>query len=144
MARTSSDHPTEGELEILHVLWEGGPLEQGPIREALQRKRAVATTTIATMLKVMLEKGLVERSDGPKGYVWSAKLTQSAARTGMLGKLIDAVFGGSAHRLVAHMLEEGKLSDQDRQTIRRLLESAPPDSEPPNSPRKPAKRKPSP
>ena len=80
MARTPSTQPTDGELEILNVLWSADRADLGTIRAALQRKRPVATTTIATMLKLMRDKGLVDRADGPRGYVWSAKITRKAAR----------------------------------------------------------------
>jgi predicted transcriptional regulator len=122
MARTPSTQPTDGELEILNVLWSAGCAELGDIRAALRQKRPVATTTIATMLKLMRDKGLVERADGPRGYVWSAKVTRKAARAGLIGRLVDLAFEGSARGLVAHMLEAGKLSPQDRQEIRRLLD----------------------
>jgi hypothetical protein len=47
------------------------------------------TTTTATMLKLMRDKELVDRADGPHGYVWSAKITRKAARAGLIGRLID-------------------------------------------------------
>ncbi|HWB08046.1 MAG TPA: BlaI/MecI/CopY family transcriptional regulator [Pirellulales bacterium] len=122
MARTPSTQPTDGELEILNVLWNVGRCDLGTIRATLQQKRPVATTTIATMLKLMRDKGLVERGDGPRGYTWSAKITRKAARAGLIGRLVDLAFEGSARGLVAHMLEAGKLSAQDRQEIRRLLD----------------------
>jgi BlaI family penicillinase repressor len=97
---------------------------------ALQKKRPVAPTTVATMLKLMREKRLVERSDGPRGYLWSAMVSRRAARAGLLSKLLDLAFAGSARGLVAHMLEEGKLSDQDREEIRRMLDTHGPGTDP--------------
>ena len=41
----------------------------------------------------------------------------------MLGRLMDLVFDGSARSLVAHMVESGKLSEDDRAEIRRLLDA---------------------
>ena len=46
----------------------------------MQKQRPVATTTIATMFKVMLGKKLVKRSDGKRGYVWSARVSHARAR----------------------------------------------------------------
>lgn len=123
MARPPSTQPTDGELAILGVLWDDGPCELGQVRAGLQgRGRSVAATTVATMLKVMLDKGLVRRAEGPRGYLWSARASRKATSAGLLRKLIDHAFDGSASRLVAHMIEEGKLSDDDRQAIRRMLE----------------------
>ena len=50
MPRPPSTHPTDGELEILRVLWENGTSSLGAICETLRREREVAATTVATML----------------------------------------------------------------------------------------------
>ncbi|CAN5614125.1 BlaI/MecI/CopY family transcriptional regulator [soil metagenome] len=130
MARPSSAHPTDVELEILKVLWAEGPSELGRICATLRKHRPVANTTVATMLKVMRDKGLVDREQGPKGYLWSALVSRRATSAGLLRRLVDRVFDGSAGRLVANLLESDGLSDRDREEIRRLLEAAP-SEEPP-------------
>jgi BlaI family penicillinase repressor len=130
MARPSNSQPTDGELEILQALWEEGPAELGTVCAALRRHRPVATTTVATMLKVMLAKKLVKRSSGERAYLWSARVSRQAAASGLLGKLLDRLFHGSAGRLVAHLLEDGQLSDRDRAEIRRLLDPPDPEAKP--------------
>ena len=122
MARPPSIHPTDGELELLQVLWQAGPRSLGEICGALRLRRPVATTTVATMLTVMLDKKLVHRTKGPRGYLWSAKTTRQGAATGMVRKLIDLVFEGSAQRLVAHLLQSGQLTDRERKELRRLID----------------------
>jgi predicted transcriptional regulator len=110
-------------LEILRTLWEHGPSELGSICAVLRQGREVATTTVATMLGVMLQKELVRRTDGPRGYLWAARVSQEATARSVVRKLVDNVFGGSARRLVSHLLADGKLKDEDRQEILRLLEA---------------------
>ena len=123
MARPPSAQPTDAELEILKVLWERGPAGLGPVHATIQENRPVALTTIATTLKTMLSKGLVAREDGPRGYIWSAAASRGSTVTGLLGKLVNHVFDGSARRLVAHLIQEGALDDRDRDDIRALLEA---------------------
>ena len=121
MARRASGQPTDGELEILQLLWQTGPAELKRIYARLNEQRKVASTTVATMLGVMLGKGLVERRSGPRGYVWSAKVTRDAAARGLLTKLVDRLFDGSAQRLVAHLVEDGQLTPDECREIRELL-----------------------
>ncbi|MEX0610977.1 MAG: BlaI/MecI/CopY family transcriptional regulator [Pirellulales bacterium] len=123
MARPASTHPTDGELEILRVLWSRGPSSLSEICEALRRERDVATTTVATMLRIMLDKGLVRRKRAVRGHQWSAAVTQAAAARSMVGKLVDGIFDGSAGRLVAHLVEAGQLSAQELSELRELIES---------------------
>jgi predicted transcriptional regulator len=123
MARRASQHPTDGELEILRVLWDRGPASLSDVCESLRRERDVATTTVATMLRVMLDKGLVRRKGASRGHQWSAAVTQSATARSMVGKLVDGVFDGSASRLAAHLVEAGKLSDGELTELRKLIDS---------------------
>ncbi|HZW35037.1 MAG TPA: BlaI/MecI/CopY family transcriptional regulator [Isosphaeraceae bacterium] len=123
MARRASRQPTDGELEILKVLWAIGPAGLGQVHAALQQRRAVALTTVATMLKMMLDKELVRREDGSRGYLWSARVSCQAAVSGLLGKLVQHLFDGSARRLVAHLIQEGELDDRECREILDLLKA---------------------
>ena len=98
-----------------------------------------ATTTVATMLRVMREKKLVRRKKGKRGYEWSAAVTPDDAARGMIGKLVDRVFDGSALRLAAHLVEAGQLSDEELRDLGHLIdklrgESPPTDSFNPEPP----------
>jgi predicted transcriptional regulator len=126
MPRPKSQQPTDGELEILRVLWDssGGAAELGQIRAALlqQRDRDIALTTVATMLKVMLDKGLVTRTRGERSWLWSAKVTRRNATRGMIRKVLSNVFEGSASKLVMHLIEDGRLTPDEQEQIRALLD----------------------
>jgi BlaI family transcriptional regulator, penicillinase repressor len=122
MARTASSNPTDGELELLQILWQIGPAGLGQVCEVMRRRRPIAVTTVATMLSVMLDKKLVQRKRSQQGYLWSAKTTRQHAASGMIRKLVDSVFDGSASRLVAHLLEADELSDAEREELRRWIE----------------------
>jgi len=122
MARPASVHPTDGELEILRVLWSGGPTGLSVLCKTLREQREVATTTIATMLKVMREKGLVRRLGSGRGAEWAATITQKKTAKKMVGKLVDHVFDGSADLLAAHLIEGGQLSSRQLAELRDLID----------------------
>lgn len=124
MARPASKHPTDGELEILRILWASGSCTLSEVCDALRENRDVATTTVATMLKVMLDKKLVKRKAAAgRGYQWSAAATQEKTAGSMVGKLVDGVFDGSASRLVAHLVETERLTKQDLAELEKLVDA---------------------
>ena len=123
MARPPSQHPTDGELEILRTLWDRGPSSLSEICESLRQAREVATTTVATMLRLMLDKDLVRRKPATRGHQWSAAVTQNATASSMVGKLVDGVFDGSAGRLAVHLVEAGQLSSEELTELRKLIDS---------------------
>jgi BlaI family transcriptional regulator, penicillinase repressor len=126
MARTRSDQPTDGELEILQLLWELGPSELGSIHQRLNESRKVALTTVATMLTVMLAKDLVKRKQGGRGWIYSTRVSRDSAAKPIVKKLVDRVFDGSAQRLVAHLLETQKLTEAERDELLNLLKQSRP------------------
>jgi BlaI family transcriptional regulator, penicillinase repressor len=124
MARPASQHPTDGELEILRVFWGRGPSSLADVCEALRCERDVATTTVATMLRVMFDKGLVRRKRSGRGHQWSAVVTHEAAARSMVGKIVDGIFDGSASRLVTHLVEGGQLSAAELTELRELIDTS--------------------
>jgi BlaI family transcriptional regulator, penicillinase repressor len=121
MARSASPEPTAGELEILRILWDAGPLSLGQLCERIRAERPVATTTVATMLKVMLDKKLVARAPAARGSSWSARNSRNSTVSGMLSRLVDRLFDGSAQTLVAHLIEQGRLTATERREILELV-----------------------
>jgi len=125
MARPPSTQPTDGELEILRVLWVEGPMGLSVLCRQLRRQREVATTTVATMLRIMQDKGLVRRQGAGRGARWVAAVTHQKTARKMVGKLLDDLFDGSADRLVAHLVAAKQLSDQELAELRKLVAKQP-------------------
>jgi predicted transcriptional regulator len=91
--------------------------------EQLRTNREVAATTVATMLRVMSDKGLVKRSGSGRGATWSAAVSQQKTERGMVRKLVDRVFDGAADRLVAHLVEGGQLTAEQLAAFRKLIDA---------------------
>jgi len=121
VSRPPSTGPTERELEILQTLWQLGPARLSDICAALRQQRPVATTTVATMLKVMQGKKLVTRHKAGGGARWAARQGRDATARALVRDMVDRVFDGSARKLVSHLVDHGHLSEADRRTIRQLL-----------------------
>ena len=122
MPRPPSPHPTDVELEILQVLWSQGPSSLSGVCEALRTEREVAATTVATMLRVMSDKGLVKRTGSGRGAEWHAVATQQRTEAGMVGALVDRLFAGAADRLAAHLVEGGQLNQTQLAELRQLID----------------------
>lgn len=121
MPRPPSSDPTPAELEILNVLWDQGPLSLGALCQNLRQSRPVATTTVATVLSVMLRKGLVARKRLERGSLWSAGISRQGTARGMVAGLVDRLFAGSAQSLVAHLIDQGQLTAAQRRELLELL-----------------------
>lgn len=110
-----------GDLEILALLWEHGPLT---IAEAHERiERPLGYTTVQTRLNRLVEKGCVGRShDRPAKY--QPLVTRDEVSRDALRALTEQVGGGSVVPLVARLLDDTRISPDELEALRSLLEQA--------------------
>ena len=113
--------PTEGELEILQVLWKKGTCTVREVHENLNKQNSGYTTTLKFM-QIMLEKGLVDRDTSAKTHIYSALVNQEKTQQQMVNKMIDNVFNGSAARLVMQALGNQTTSQEEIDLIKAYLD----------------------
>lgn len=114
--------PTEGELELLRVLWARGPSTVREVRDALGPERDAGYTTVLKLLQIMHSKGLVTRDEAERSHVYRAAVAESATQRRLVRNLAERAFGGSAAKLVLNALSGPAATAEERAEIRRLLE----------------------
>jgi len=117
----SNIKPTEGEMEILQVLWQKGLATVREVHEALNKKDSGYTTTLKLM-QIMHEKGLVERDTNQKTHIYKAIVSKDKTEKQMVSKMIDNVFNGSAARLVMQALGNHSASAHEIDEIKKYLD----------------------
>lgn len=121
MARPISRHPTELELEILKILWRDGPAPVREVREALAPTRALAYTSIMTIMNIMTRKGYLKRARKDGRFVYTPRISEKATTRQMLGDLVDRAFDGSAAAVMLHLLEAGEIDAAELKHLRALI-----------------------
>lgn len=114
--------PTEGEMEILQVLWQKGNATVREVHEALNKKDSGYTTTLKLM-QILHEKGMVERDTNQKTHIYKALVSQDKTEKQLVNKMIDNVFNGSAARLVMQALGNHSASADEIDEIEKYLDS---------------------
>lgn len=114
--------PTEGELELLRVLWERGPSTVREIHEALSDAKETGYTTTLKILQKMAEKGLVHRDESAKSHIYSAAIEAEKTQRQLVRDLLQKAFGGAPGKLVLQALSEKRASKEELAEIRRLLD----------------------
>ena len=114
--------PTQAELAILNVLWEKGPSTVRSVFEVLGETQGVGYTTVLKLMQIMAKKGLVRRDERQKTHVYYACRAREKTQGQLVRDLLERAFGGSAERLVMRALEEKKVSAEELDRIRQLLD----------------------
>jgi predicted transcriptional regulator len=110
---------SDREAELMDVLWERGPSTVTEVREELADD--LAYTTVLTMLRNLETKGFIRHEVEGRAHRYVAVIARDAARRSALQHLASKLFKGSPHLLLAHMVEDGKLTDAEVRSIRKLL-----------------------
>jgi len=109
------------ELQILNVLWDRGPSTVRDVLETLAVEPRPAYTTVLTMMRLMHEKGYLDRREQGRAHVYQARLRERRVKRGLLRDLIDGAFRGSPEALLVRLLEDQSLSPEELDRIRRLI-----------------------
>jgi BlaI family transcriptional regulator, penicillinase repressor len=110
------------QLQILKVLWEEGEATVAQVHQAVQRARSFAYTTIATMLRKMETRGLVEHRLEGRLFIYRAMVGEKAVSRSLASDLLDRVFEGSLSTLVNHLLTTREVSRDEISRLEHLLE----------------------
>lgn len=109
------------ELEILQTLWSGDGLTIVEVQRRLSK--SAGYTTVQTRLNRMVQKGFVKRSrQTPSRY--SAAVSQEEATSVDLNMLLNRVSQGQVLPLVAQLLGDRSLSEEEYAELRQLIDEA--------------------
>ncbi|MEM7105838.1 MAG: BlaI/MecI/CopY family transcriptional regulator [Bacteroidota bacterium] len=115
--------PTESELEILRILWDNGPSTVREIHDIISKTKDVGYTTTLKLMQIMTEKkGFLTRAKSGKTHIYSALLTESKAQQGLVDRLLDTAFDGSAMKLVMKALGNRNSSPDELKKIKEFID----------------------
>ena len=119
---TRRPRPTDAELEILTVLWSGGPSTVRQVHEVLNRRKATQYSTVLKFMQIMAEKGLVRRDEKQRAHIYEAADPRERTQRQLAGDLLQRAFGGSARNLLMGALSARKTSKRELAELRKLLD----------------------
>jgi len=122
MPKRDRKKPTDGELEILRVLWEKGPSTVREVHRCLITSRGTGYTTVLKLMQIMTDKGLLVRDTTVRPQVYRPVHSRGQTQRQLLGDLLDRVFSGSPGKLVLQALSEKDTTPAERRKIRELLD----------------------
>ena len=109
------------QLRIMKILWQRPEATVAEVSDALGRSAKLAYTTIATMLRKMEAKGLVQHRDEGRTFVYRAAVDEHAVTRNMASDLLDKLLAGSLSSMVHHLLTTREISKEELTRLERML-----------------------
>lgn len=115
---------TEGEWEIMKVVWEKQPCTAGTVQEMLVKSRDRAYSTVKTTMDRMTEKGFLTIEKIRNLQLFRACISEVDAKRGELRKMLKRAFDGALTPMMQFLIEHEGLSKEEASQLRKLVNKA--------------------
>ena len=110
----------DSELKVMDVLWREGDLPAKAIAKTLTEEIGWNVNTTYTLIKRCIAKEAIERSE--PGFMCRALVSKEQVQQEETQELIDKVFDGSADKLFASLLGGRRISQEQLELLRRMID----------------------
>ena len=114
---------TKSEEQIMQALWK---LQKGFLKDILEisPEPKPHSNTIATLLKILVEKGFVNYEVQGRNNLYRPKITKEEYGQKSIHQLVKGYFEGSPAKLVSHFVADNKLSRQELEELLTQINSS--------------------
>lgn len=112
---------TELQIGLLRVLWDRSEATVAEICDALRPARALAPTTVATLLSRLERRGIVRHRTVSRQFIYAAAVSENEVRQSMVSELTEQLFDGDVAELVSHLLSAREITSGDLEKVKELI-----------------------
>lgn len=112
-------HLSDTQLALMRVLWRAGEADTQTVCDGL--KKQLAYTTVATLLKRLEKRGVVETTTRDRKLFYKPLVSEEEVMTSMVATLVGTLFKGDSSALVSHLLKEDEINKDDLEKITKMI-----------------------
>lgn len=112
---------TGAEAEVMNVIWHHEPISMPDIVEHLPR--SLAYTTVMTTVRILEEKGFVEKcGKQARAFMYRSLIAKTAVRGSMVRELAHRLFDGSLKSMVLNLIEDRELKAEELSEVKAIIQ----------------------
>lgn len=112
---------SDAELAIMQIMWEHGEQRATHIADIAKTNIGWEKNTSYTFIMRLIKKGAVTRRD--PGFYVRAACEREVLLAQEAKNMVDKLYGGSLETFVHAFLDSGKLSAEEQERLKQLIES---------------------
>lgn len=113
---------SSSEWQVMNVVWDRQPVTASQVIDSLEKETSWSAQTIRTFLHRLVKKGILTFDKDGNRYLYRAAVSKSATIKKASRSFLSSVFGGKPGSLLLHFAKSSKLSEDEIQQLRELLE----------------------
>jgi len=110
----------DSERKVMEVLWREGEIYAGQVVKILKEETGWNRNTTYTVIKKCVDKGAVKREE--PGFICRPLISRQEVQDFETEELIDKMFDGSKEKFFAAFLDGKKLSKQEVDSLKKLID----------------------
>ncbi len=114
---------TTVELEFMMVLWRIGESTVREVLEGLGGEEKRAYTSVATVLKVLNDKGYLAAKKQDRAILYKPTLSKTEYEGKTLKSLATTLFNGTPTAMVARLVDDEDLSEETIKEIKDIIDT---------------------
>jgi BlaI family penicillinase repressor len=122
---------SDTEWEIMRVVWAHHPISAADIVARLMAADpSWHPKTARSLLARLVEKKALDYEAHGRSYVYTPRVSEAECVAAASGSFVERVFGGALKPMFAHFIEQRRLSPEELEELRALLDAPPAKSAP--------------
>ena len=115
---------SDAEWEVMKICWSiNAPFTANEIVKALEQSTDWKPNTIKTLIGRLMKKGVLGYKVDGKNYVYHTLITEEECIKAESKSFLTRVFGGAIKPMLVTFLQEEKLSKDEIEELKQLLEA---------------------
>jgi predicted transcriptional regulator len=113
---------TEVELELMNILWQLG---EGTVRDVLAHlanDRHLAYTSVSTIIRILEQNNFVSIRKQVKIHIYTPVVPKEVYEARSLNHIVKNLFNNAPTSLVARLVDDQNLSQQELKEMKKTLE----------------------
>ena len=116
---------SESEWSVMEALWERAPQTASEVTKTLRPTMSWAENTVRTLLTRLLEKGALKTAENDSGTrTYAPAVKREACVLAESDSFLQRIFGGAAKPLLVHFAQNSKLTPEEVQELKKLLDQS--------------------
>ncbi len=111
------------EWELMQVIWQYE--DAVTVRDVLERaypNEEKAYTTVQTLMNILVEKGFLHRKKAGMVNLYTVAVRRDRVLDAGITQVAERMFSGSFGAMASYLVNNRKLTEEDREQLRRLLD----------------------
>jgi BlaI family transcriptional regulator, penicillinase repressor len=108
--------------EVMELIWRQKESTVAQLVETIGQRRSITYTTVLSAVQKLEKKGWLKHRQAGRAYIYYATRNREEIGGRTLRELLRTAFGGDPRLLLASLLEDPRLSDEELNELRKLID----------------------